>query len=186
MAPPGVPAREETCGCCRPLFIHGSGCAWVGAGGSPKRFAVPLSPGTPWGHGDFSAGGKLGLASGWHQVLQLSLGWRSPLLPPPPPKGYACAKKKVKPTQKCTGGSWGGPQPARPKVSAEQFVPSLCAHPPIPPHPGARRNKKIASPYPIPTPKTPRAGGKGGRIAPSQGDARTHLSFSAPPREVHP
>lgn len=95
-------------------------------------------------------------------------------------------KKKSNQRKNAQGAPGGVPSLLAPRSLLSNLFPRSVLTPPIPPHPGARRNKKIASPYPIPTPKTPRAGRKGGRIAPSQGDARTHLSFSAPPREVHP
>lgn len=132
-------------------FVH----PWLGVcsglGGPQNVLRRPCPPVTPRGQLPW---GKQSLA----HTLRLNL------TPPPTFPGCSCAKKQSNQTKKAQGGPRGCPQPpppTDPKVSAEQFVPSLSvlAHP-APPHPGTRRNKNFILPFPIPTPKTPRSGGE--------------------------
>lgn len=141
-------------------FVH----PWLGVcsglGGPQNVLRRPCPPVTPRGQLPW---GKQSLA----HTLRLNL------TPPPTFPGCSCAKKQSNQTKKAQGGPRGCPQPpppTDPKVSAEQFVPSLSvlAHP-APPHPGTRRNKNFILPFPIPTPKTPRSGGEPPPPGPWQG-----------------
>lgn len=64
-------------------------CLGLG-GGTPKRFTVPVSPGTPWGHGDSSAGGKPGLAPHPPAEPGLKKPLPAPPRPPLPSKIHLC------------------------------------------------------------------------------------------------
>lgn len=174
---PGSPHLGRDCRCCR-LCSSMARCV-LRSGATPKCFAVPLSPMTPWGQ----------LRWGKQRLAHLRLASHPPAEPAPPPTspGCFCAKKQSKQTKKSTGRARGCPQPpppTGPKVSAEHLFPRSVLARPTPPHPGTRRNKKISSPSPSRPQNTP---GRGEPPPPRASQGPIGAPVRAFPRcHVHP